>query len=838
MTGPTRVTPAAISRLRLFNIRELLVHWGRALASVGVVAVSAALLVAVLGISGSVTGSAERLAASIGGNAGLEVSGVTDAGFDESLLDPIGKVAGVSAAVPILRAQVGMDSGEVLLIGVDKRVESLRSDLEDTVRAQLEPGSALSELPDGVVVGPAVGVKEGARFGLGPTEVTAAVVVDDPAARRLNSGHFVVAPLPLAQQITGRPDRLDSILLVTAPGSDVEQVRRAVAAAVDGRALVAEPSFRAAQVSSSFAIVQSMTLLVTLTTFVIAAFLSYNAMTLAIAQRRPIISTLRALGGRRRTIVNDLLSEAAVLGLIGGIIGALCGMALGRAAIGTLPPTLTQSLEARTEYLLPAYVVPLAVSAAVLTSVIATAVAARQVHSVAPVEALAPIGSGSLEAASRPVRIVAGIVGIVCIAAAAAMVGAELGRAAIASLAIALAGATSLAFTFSGPLMRAAAAVARRCGPTGVLGATTIERAPRRMLVAAITVMIAVANAVSVTGTNGNVVDSTLASFSSLGKADVWVTASPVTELQTVPLPPETEERVRAVPGVERVIPGQFAFGTVNDTRVMLLGIAPGSYQNMYQSLSVEDRAKFDAGQGIALSRDLAQRMGLARGDSLVMQTPSGERRVQILDVVPVFAALHGSIAMSLTTMQEWFSTRAPTSLEATVLPGLNRDDVQRQIEDAVHQEVFVYSGNEMLTAVRKAVDTNTAAIFTIIWIIIAVSAITLLNTLMLSVLDRRREIGVLRALGATRRSTVNMIAAEAIGVGFVGGALGLVVGAASQILAAEALTSVLGIDITYQPEPMMLVLGLGALVICLLGSVPPAVRAARLNIVDAISVD
>lgn len=834
--------PATLSRLRLLNIRELRTHWGRAAASVGVVAVSAALLVAVLSISGSITGSAERLADSIGGNAELEVSGVTDTGFDESLLQAVRHVDGVAAAVPILRAQTTVGSGpnseKVLLLGVDKSIQSLSSVLEETVRAQLQPGSPLEKVPNGVVIGPTIGIEEGDQFDLGPAPVTAAVLMGDASARRLNGGHFVVAPLALAQQITGRQHRLDSILLVTEPGADVEQIRADVTAAVGGRALVAEPGFRAAQVSSSFAIVEATTLLVTLTTFVIAAFLSYNAMTLAIAQRRPIISTMRALGGRRRTIVGDLLSEAAVLGFLGGLIGSVCGILLGRTAVGTLPPTLTQSLEARTEYVLPAYVVPAAVVAAIATSVIASAVAARQVHSVAPVEALAPIGAGSVEAGSPRVRIAAGIFGVICVAAAVFMVTADLGRLAIASLAFALTGATAIAFAFSGPLMRSAAAVARRCGQTGVLGATSIERAPRRMLVATITVMIAVANAASITGTNDNVIDSTLASFSSLSETDVWVTATPATEYQTAPLPPDTESHVRAVPGVDAVTPGQLAFATVDDSRVMILGIAPGSHQNMYDALSADDRAKFDAGDGVALSRDLAGTMGVAAGSQITLQTPSGERHVQILDVVPVFAALHGTVAMSLGTMQEWFSSHGATNLEITVAPGFNPETVQRAIESVVSQDVYVYSGQDVLSAVRTAVDAGTAAIFMIAWIIVAVSAVTLLNTLMLSVLDRKREIGVLRAIGATRRTTVNVIAAEAIGVGVVGGTLGLLVGAGSQFLNAAALTSVLGIDVSYRPEPLMIALGLGALAICLLGSVPPAVRAARLNIVDAISVE
>lgn len=137
-----------------------------------------------------------------------------------------------------------------------------------------------------------------------------------------------------------------------------------------------------------------------------------------------------------------------------------------------------------------------------------------------------------------------------------------------------------------------------------------------------------------------------------------------------------------------------------------------------------------------------------------------------------------------------------------------------------------------------SALDQVIAVITVIAWIVVLVSAVTLLNTLMLSVLDRRREIGVLRAIGATRAFTYKAILAEAAGIGIVGAVLGLVLGAAIQYLTSVALTNVLSIDVAWQPKPSMIAIGLGALAICLLGSIPPAVRAARLDVVEAISAD
>ena len=94
--------------------------------------------------------------------------------------------------------------------------------------------------------------------------------------------------------------------------------------------------------------------------------LIYTTMTMAITQRRPVISMLRAIGGRRATIVRDMVAEAAILGLIGGAVGSGLGILMGRVAIGRLPPAVTQGLEARVEYWLPTYAIPAAIAVTAL----------------------------------------------------------------------------------------------------------------------------------------------------------------------------------------------------------------------------------------------------------------------------------------------------------------------------------------------------------------------------------------------------------------------------------------------------------------------------------------
>ena len=307
-----------IDRIRAFNLREVRRHSGRTAMLLAVVAISATLLVAVFGIAGSITGSSSRLVAGIGGNASLEVSGVTDTGFPEALFRDMAKVPGVDAAVPMLRMSVGKPSNRVLLLGVNTRVRAMLSPLQRAVQDKI---GRLVKQPDRVAVGAGTGRKEGESFALGNGKVTVAAVIAGVDADRVNGGNFIVGPLPLMQARTDRVGMIDSVLVITAPETDLGQVRQGLADVVDGRAVVAEPAFRSAQSAGPVAIMRTLMLSAASTALVVAGFLIFNAMSMAITQRRPAISMLRAIGADKLQMVLDLLLEAGLIGLVGGIAG-------------------------------------------------------------------------------------------------------------------------------------------------------------------------------------------------------------------------------------------------------------------------------------------------------------------------------------------------------------------------------------------------------------------------------------------------------------------------------------------------------------------------------------
>ncbi len=488
---PASTVAAAASRLRLFSLRELAVHRRRTIASVAVMAVSAMYLVAVFGIFGSITGSVNRLSDGIAGIAALEVSGITDAGFPDTITGDVAAVPGVATAAPMIRMSVPTPSGAVLLFGADKSSAELGGALKDAVSRPIEE---LSGSPDGVQVGWGVGHAKGDKFQLGLGEVTVTDVLAGKELSDLNDGHYVLAPLTLAQNVTGRQGQLDSILITTKPGADLASLRASITGAVNGRAIVADPSMRAARAGDGVKMMNYMALMGAVVALIVGAFLIYTTMTMAITQRRPVISMLRAIGGRRVTIVRDIVAEAAVLGVIGGAIGSGIGILLGRVAIGRLPPAMTQGLEGRVEYWLPGYALPAAVVATVLASVVAAAMAARQVYKVSPIEALAPVGVSAADFVPRWLRIGCGVGAVAVFAASIVIVLGRTGTIAVAAMSALFCAEIALGFALTVPIVKATAAMARLFGSVGALAAATIERSPRRVWATVMTVLIAVAH--------------------------------------------------------------------------------------------------------------------------------------------------------------------------------------------------------------------------------------------------------------------------------------------------------------------------------------------------------
>jgi len=271
---------------------------------------------------------------------------------------------------------------------------------------------------------------------------------------------------------------------------------------------------------------------------------------------------------------------------------------------------------------------------------------------------------------------------------------------------------------------------------------------------------------------------------------------------------------------------------------VMLDGFSSGTADPLYRALGEPVRNDVLAGRGVVLSQNLGKTLGVRVGDQLRLQTPRGPQQTAVLALVPYFSTVIGTIGINLDQMRTWFERPAATTLQITAGPGVDPNRLRAEVRRVVPPPNYVYHGRAALAGLEAPLHQS-MFIANAVWIIVVcVAAVALFNTLTLSVLERRREIGVLRAMGSSRRFTLQMVLAEAAGIGLVGGVLGLLFGLTDQLLYSLVSGDMMNFTVGFRPSPMALVFAVGALAISLLGSLPPARRAARLNIIEALGVE
>jgi putative ABC transport system permease protein len=375
-------------------------------------------------------------------------------------------------------------------------------------------------------------------------------------------------------------------------------------------------------------------------------------------------------------------------------------------------------------------------------------------------------------------------------------------------------------------------------GSVGALAAATIERSPRRVWATVMTVLIAVLTTVVITGTNSDMIRSARSIFSPVAGVDLWVSADAPDRYPTNALPQGLSGKVAAVPGVAQVTEGALAFADVGGTRVVLDGFSPGTGDALYHALDDQIRNEVLAGRGVVLTQNLGKTLNVRVGDQLRLQTPHGPQLTTVLGLVHYFSTIIGTVGINLDQMRAWFDRPAATTLQIAGAPGVDPNRLLDDVRRVVPAPNYVYGGRTALAGLEAPLHQS-MFIADAVWIIVGfVAAVALLNTLTLSVLERRREIGVLRAMGSSRRFTLRMVLAEAAGIGVVGGVLGLLCGLTDQWFYSLVSGDIMNFNVAFRPSPMALAFTIGAMALSLLGSLPPARRAARLNIIEAVSVE
>ncbi len=839
----------ACTRVWVLNLRELRSHKLRVITSLMVITVSSMLIVSVLGTYGSLSSSVRQLSSTVAGAADLDVSAIGDSGLDESLVGAIRReVPAAETVAPLIQSTVSLDGEQVSVLGSDLSILGLGGAIRSVLASQSGTGSSVSQsdLTTGVAVGPRLGYRVGQSLRVNGVTVQVTRIVDSAAAAPINSGRFIVAYLGLAQQITAMGGRLDSILVAGAPGVDTSALRTDIERVVDGRAVVNDPDFRAAQVETASAVTRDSTLLVALISLVIAAFLVFNTMNMAVASRRKMLAMVRAIGGRRLPLVRDLIAEAVLFGVVGGVIGIGFGVLAGRWLISRLPSVSAEGFGATLTYHLPWYVGPIAVVACVAACVAASVLAARSVFALSPIEAMVP---GELSARDRgpgPLEWVAGVGGVALVALGWVIAYTVDGRLVFGGAVLSSVGSLLFFFAVTKPLVRAVTALATRFGGPGTLAAVNTDRAPRRAWATLMTVSVAVSVGIGTSGAMNDLVGSVSGALDGLADPDLYVASQPVDNIPSGPiLDAQVRDRVAAVPGVAGVVGGQWATVNLGEARILMQGLTPGIEAPYVKKTPPKVLAQVLDGQGVVISTVLGRTLGAGVGDEIRLATPTGFHTLKVLAAVDYVTLDSGTAAVSETLLERWFARPGDSFLQVRYAPGVNQSAVRSAVEAAARsaqgtdrgaQPVYVYTGAETLDATRASVQRSGAFTVAIQWIVALVAAIALLNTLLLSVIERRRELGVLRAMGASRKFISRTVLAEAAAIAAVGSVLGVVSGELLHVISDKVLGVTTSIDIGYSPQYSTILYVVVAFGLCFVGAFLPAARAARMNISESLS--
>ncbi|MFF4601381.1 ABC transporter permease [Streptomyces sp. NPDC001339] len=668
------------------------------------------------------------------------------------------------------------------------------------------------------------------------------VTTEDP---QVTAGHsLVLLNTATAQKLFLKPGQYDEFTVSAAPGTD----DRALTAKVNevlpkDRAKAISGSEQAAQeaefIAENTASIKKMLLVFAGIALFVGVFIIGNTFTMLIAQRSREVALMRAVGASRRQVVRSVLVEAALLGLASSAVG----FALGAGVALGLRPLLNSTGAGFPDG--PLVVNPSAVLSALGVGVLVTVLAAwlpsRKAAKIAPVEALSTVEAPAAPRSLRVRNIIGAAVtalGLAIMLYVSTLEDIDAGMApAMGGSALTLTGMIILAPLLSRPLVALAGKVTGRLfGVTGKLAKENALRNPRRTAATASALMIGLTMITGMTVAGHSTQQAMDQLVAKDLKADYQVTTSNFEGLD-----PKVSQKVASVPGVQasaalRHVGFQTkagdGFGSITGTdlaqltKVTDLRLASGS---------------LDAVQGnaVAVSRSMAKKTGWKVGDTPEVEFYSGKNRKQKLKIVALYEDNHyadgllGSPALVDPHVKPLKDEKILIKAAGGASPAL-----EKQIREALGNSPLLKVADKDALRQEGAGNINTALnmMYGLLGMAVVIAVLGVVNTLAMSVFERTREIGMLRAIGLARTGIKQMVRLESIVISLFGAVLGIGVG----VFLAWAGGSLAGKSLpTYEmllPWGKLGLFFLLALVVGVLAAVWPARRAARLNMLESIS--
>jgi len=813
--------------LRLFravSVREHRAHAGRALLIVAGVATGIALTVAFDVMNASVITGFRQTFSALAGPADLEVTlGVGEVGFPEDVADVVRRDPDVALAVPLVRGTVvlGDDASDpVQLFGAELTAEDdlARYGVRLTTgrRAALE---ALSD-PHAVLVAERLATR--LRLDVGSTVrlatprgrdtfVVRGLLASDGVARILGE-QLVVMDLAAAQTELVKQDRIDQLDVTLRPGTDASAVRARLAAALPPSLTIGVPGARAGRYEDILASLQATLMGISMLCVLAGLFIVYNATATGVMQRLPTVGALRLLGGDASQLRRLLVTEAAVLGAGGAVAGVLLGIVLARVLLtffGTVMGTMVQM-----RFFVPELTVARshAAIAGIVGIVVAVAAAWMPARRAARLDPLTVARGGTEIAEHLPTRALA-IAGVALIVLSAmVLLAGEHWR--IAALDAAGSSLFTTATLLAGMLVTSRLgglvrrALPRLFGVSGTVAAANVARAPIRggVTVAAIGLVAGIAvTLVTVTASYLVTADQFVRELHD-GDLTVSAVATEGGWLET-PLAPSVADEVAHVPGVRRVETARVVSGQAyRGWRVGLLVLEPDRLARLGPALwrggdRLRARGALANGDAVAVSTSFADRFDVRVGDRLDLETPRGIHTLPVVGLIVDMTSNSGSIILTRSLYDAWWGDPTITRVNVYLDPGVDAQEARDRLtaQLGARHLLKILTLRDNIAYHEDKIRRAFAFVDAMQVLVVIVTVAGIFDLLVSGIIERRRELSVLRLIGATERSVRHTVVLESMTLGALATVLGLVLGVVTSWMWVRILIPrLIGYDLTF----------------------------------------
>jgi putative ABC transport system permease protein len=854
-------------KLRRFSglsFRNLRARVQRTLFTAVGIVLGVGIVFGVLTLSNTMSGTFAELFTKAYGSADLTVTAAGGSGgFDQKAVEEVRGYEGVESAAPhyalssslILQRNQKHGLPEVRsmrLFGVEPQSAKLATGFELTDGHFPRTGKELT-LDGGSAKRAGLGIGDRVTVGTpeGPKELRLVGLLRIPGGS-FGGLAFGMAPLPFAQNVFDKRGQISGIAVEAEDGVSVSDLGERLDRGL-GEGLQAEHSeTRTQEISGQLQGFKIALLFFAGTSLFVGAFLVFNALSMTILERTRELGMLRALGSTRAMIARSVIVEAMLLGVIGSLLGVLFGYGMARGLVYLFGKAFLFEI---TSLVLSPFALVSAIVVGIAVTVVAALYPAMRAGRVSPVEAMRARSAGATAEAghSRVVSLLAPVLGLALAGAGipwiyylaknlSASLGGLVYASGIAAIIAAFLGISLVVPVLVRPLAALLSPALRLLfGVEGRMAAANATRNRVRTALTASALMVGISLVVAFSALGGSLLGSIRDYLDGSLGSDYVV--QPTQQNSDAGFSAELPEKIGRVQGVEKTTSIVSTFRRDGKKVDAVFGVDqnyPDIFRVDYAAGGPDAFLRLKNGDAL-VGKQLAKDRKLGVGSRIGLLGPKGKKEYRVEGILENDIVGGGmGIYLSQEILAADFNETQSEFLAIKARSGSDRETLARRIEAVLedYPQFTLYSNAEWKAQIESDFNRQYVFFYAIMGVSVAVSAFGVVNTLSMSVFERTREIGILRAVGTTRLQIGRLIIDEGIVISLIGCLIGVALGSLLGYLFVQG-SGAGGFEIDfYYPKLPALAALLSGLFIGIFAGLLPARSAARKGIVEAVQYE